>query len=303
MIEVKNLSKTYDNKVLAVDDISFSVEDGEIFAFLGENGAGKSTTINILCTILKKDKGEVKINGFDLDKQDPDIRKSIGVVFQGSYLDDRLTVYENLEARGMLYGYSAKEIKERINIVSDKLNMSSYIKRRYGKLSGGQKRRADIARAILHTPKLLFLDEPTTGLDPATRRTVWDTIKNIQAQTGMTIFFSTHYMEETEIATKVAIIKKGKIAVMDTPYMLKQNYSFDTLNMYAKDLTAITNYLKQREYQYIINNDYVTVRLKDSLQALPIIDALRGGLDSFEVMKGNMDTVFITVTGDGVNNE
>lgn len=298
MIEVKNLSKTYDNKVLAVDDISFTVDDSEIFAFLGENGAGKTTTINILCTMLRKDKGEVKINGFDLDKEDAAIRKSIGVVFQGSYLDDRLTVAENLAARGMLYGYSAKEIKERISSVSQRLNMESYIKRRYGQLSGGQKRRADIARAILHTPKLLFLDEPTTGLDPATRHTVWETIKEIQQQTGMTIFFSTHYMEETEIATKVAIIKKGKIAVVDTPYMLKQKYSFDTLNLYSKDLTNITAYLQSHEYEYKINNDYVIVKLKDSMRALPIIYALRGGLDSFEVMKGNMDTVFITVNGE-----
>jgi multidrug/hemolysin transport system ATP-binding protein len=301
MIEVRNLSKTYDNKVLAVDDISFSVNKGEIFAFLGENGAGKTTTINILCTMLKKDKGSVRINGFDLDKHDADIRKSIGVVFQGSYLDDRLTVAENLASRGMLYGYSAKEIKERIDLVSKRLNMDSYIKRRYGQLSGGQKRRADIARAILHTPKLLFLDEPTTGLDPATRHNVWQTIKEIQEQTGMTIFFSTHYMEETEIATRVAIIKKGRIAVMDTPYVLKQKYSFDTLNLFSEDLTAITNYLQENKYEYRINNDYVVVRLKNSLHALPIIDALSGKLDSFEVMKGNMDTVFIAVNGEGEN--
>ncbi len=298
MIEVKNLSKTYDNKVLAVDDISFTVEDSEIFAFLGENGAGKTTTINMLCTMLRKDKGEVKINGFDLDKEDADIRKSIGVVFQGSYLDDRLTVAENLTVRGMLYGYSAKEIKEKVKNVSQKLNMDSYIKRRYGQLSGGQKRRADIARAILHTPKLLFLDEPTTGLDPATRHTVWETIKEIQRQTGMTIFFSTHYMEETEIATKVAIIKKGKIAVMDTPYMLKQKYSFDTLNLFARDLTKIMAYLQEHQYEHRINNDYVVVKLKNSLQSLPIVDDLRGELDSFEVMKGNMDTVFITINGE-----
>lgn len=301
MIEVRNLSKTYDNKVLAVDDISFSVNKGEIFAFLGENGAGKTTTINILCTMLKKDKGSVRINGFDLDKHDADIRKSIGVVFQGSYLDDRLTVAENLASRGMLYGYSAKEIKERIDLVSKRLNMDSYIKRRYGQLSGGQKRRADIARAILHTPKLLFLDEPTTGLDPATRHNVWQTIKEIQEQTGMTIFFSTHYMEETEIATRVAIIKKGRIAVMDTPYVLKQKYSFDTLNLFSEDLTAITNYLQENKYEYRINNDYVVVRLKNSLHALPIIDALSGKLDSFEVMKGNMDTVFIAVNGECEN--
>lgn len=297
MIKVKSLIKSYGD-VQAVKGISFNVEKGEIYAFLGENGAGKSTTINILCTMLKKDSGEVSINDYNLDKQDNEIRNSIGVVFQGSYLDKRLTVYENLYTRGILYGYTEKEIKDRINKVEERLNMGEFIKRRYDKLSGGQRRRADIARAILHNPKVLFLDEPTTGLDPATRIIVWDTVKELKNEWGITIFFSTHYMEETEIADKIAIIKKGEIAVIGTPYGLKQKYSKDTLNIETSNNPYLIEFLDKGGYDYYKSNNHISIKLDNSLLSLPILEHIKKDLLSYEVKKGNMDDVFINVTDD-----
>lgn len=295
MIKVRNLSKSYGD-IKAVNDISFDVQKGEVYAFLGENGAGKSTTINIICTILKKDKGEVIINGHHLDKADDKIKKDIGVVFQGSYLDDTLTIYENLFARAMLYGFTTKQAKEQIKWVSEQLRLEEFIKRRYNKISGGQRRRADIARAILHKPKLLILDEPTTGLDPATRAMVWETIQSLKKEAEMTIFFSTHYMEEAENANRISIIKNGIIAVTDTPYVLKQKYSYDSLNLYG-EMDKIKEYLEKNNFVYATNNDYIIVKLKQSMLAIDIINAIKTDITSFEVEKGNMDTVFLTITG------
>lgn len=305
MIIVKNIHKSYGN-IEAVKDISFEVKQGEIYAFLGENGAGKSTTINIICTILKKDKGDIHINGFELDRQDNEIKKALGVVFQNSYLDNKLSVYENLATRAALYGFSRKEIKERIEKVAERLELCGFIKQKYSTLSGGQRRRVDIARAILHQPKLLILDEPTTGLDPATRVRVWETIKRLQEQTGLTVFFSTHYMEEAEYANRISIIKHGKLAVTDTPYMLKQKFSYDTLNLYGNK-PALIEYLKKTNHKFKLNNDHLSVKLKESMQSLSIVNDLKDQIQSFEVRKGNMDTVFLTVTGkenfEGVTNE
>ncbi len=294
MIEVKNLFKSYGD-IKAVQDISFYVKSGEIYAFLGENGAGKSTTINILCTVLKKDKGEIVINNQNLDKNENLIKKDIGVVFQGAYLDDRLTVFENLNVRSMLYGFSPNQAKDNVNRVADIFDLRQILKRRYSDLSGGKRRRVDIARAMLHEPKILILDEPTTGLDPATRNNVWKTIRRLRKEKGITIFFSTHYMEETENADKISIVKKGKIAVTDTPYMLKQKYSYDSLNLYGMTKT-ITKYLKDNKYKFKVRNDYIEVKLDNSMMSLDILKDLKENVTSFEVKKGNMDTVFLTVT-------
>ncbi|HHT83037.1 MAG: ABC transporter ATP-binding protein [Christensenellales bacterium] len=295
MIKVNNLSKSY-GEIKAVQNISFRVKEGEIYAFLGENGAGKSTTINILCAILKKDKGDVFIGGNKLDAEDEKIKKILGVVFQGSFLDEALSVYENLAVRAALYGFKKADIKKKIQEVADRLELNEFIGRKYKSLSGGQKRRVDIARAILHSPKLLILDEPTTGLDPATRAKVWRTIKDLRKETGMTVFFSTHYMEETEHADRISIIKKGRIAVTDTPYMLKQKYSYDTLNLYG-DNEKIIEYLKEKGVKHKIKNDYIAVKIKESLESVDIVNDIRESLKSYEVRKGNMDTVFLTVTG------
>ena len=295
MIRVENLYKAYGD-IKAVQDISFDVKEGEIYAVLGENGAGKTTTINILCAILEKDKGKVLINKHDLDKNSDLIKRDIGVVFQGAYLDDRLTIFENLYVRALLYGMSTKEAKQNIQTTADIFDLRDILKRKYKNLSGGQRRRADIARALLHSPRILILDEPTTGLDPATRNMVWKTIKRLRNEKGMTIFFSTHYMEETENADRIAIIKKGKIAACDTPHALKQKYSYDTLNLYG-DNDEIKKYLKEKEYKTKIRKEYIEVKLESSMKALDVLNDLREKVSGFEVRKGNMDTVFLTVTG------
>lgn len=221
IIEVKNLVKNYKD-VHAVNDISFTVEEGSFFAFLGINGAGKSTTINILCTVLEKTSGNVKIGGYDLDKERNKIKELIGIVFQGSVLDKQLTVKENLESRASYYGLNKKEIAKRIESLTQTFDLSEILKRKYGTLSGGQRRRVDIARALINRPKLLFLDEPTTGLDPKTRLQVWEIIHNLRKETGLTVFLTTHYMEETVDCDNVVIIDSGKIVANDSPHNLKK---------------------------------------------------------------------------------
>lgn len=210
IIEVKNLVKNYKD-VHAVNDISFTVEEGSFFAFLGINGAGKSTTINILCTVLEKTSGNVKIGGYDLDKEKNKIKELIGIVFQGSVLDKQLTVKENLESRASYYGLNKKEIAKRIESLTQTFDLSEILKRKYGTLSGGQRRRVDIARALINRPKLLFLDEPTTGLDPKTRLQVWEIIHNLRKETGLTVFLTTHYMEETVDCDNVVIMIRAKL--------------------------------------------------------------------------------------------
>ena len=228
IIEVKNLVKNYKD-VHAVNDISFTVEEGSFFAFLGINGAGKSTTINILCTVLEKTSGNVKIGGYDLDKEKNKIKELIGIVFQGSVLDKQLTVKENLESRASYYGLNKKEIAKRIESLTQTFDLSEILKRKYGTLSGGQRRRVDIARALINRPKLLFLDEPTTGLDPKTRLQVWEIIHNLRKETGLTVFLTTHYMEETVDCDNVVIIDSGKIVANDSPHNLKKDYSSNSL--------------------------------------------------------------------------
>ncbi|MBP5528546.1 MAG: ABC transporter ATP-binding protein, partial [Lachnospiraceae bacterium] len=224
VIEVRNLVKKYSNH-LAVDGIDFDVKEGELFAFLGENGAGKSTTINILCTILEKTSGDVKICGHELGKEDDLIRKDIGIVFQNSVLDDKLTVKENLYTRGSYYGLTKREIEDRLKSFYERFELEEIMKRKYEKLSGGQRRRVDIVRALLNNPKILFLDEPTTGLDPKSRKIVWDYIEYLRKEKGMTIFLTTHYMEETRDANHVVILDKGKVIARGTPTELKSLFA------------------------------------------------------------------------------
>jgi len=211
IINVSNLKKNYGN-VKAVKGIDFHVNEGQLFAFLGPNGAGKTTTIDIICTLLKPDSGAVTVNGYTLGKQDDKIRKNIGIVFQDNLLDNLLTVKENLYTRGSFYGLSKKELLVAVEKAARAADVESFYNRPYGKISGGQRRRADIVRALVNTPKILFLDEPTTGLDPQTRKSVWDTIRNLQKGTGMTVFLTTHYMEEAAKADYVAVIDNGQIS-------------------------------------------------------------------------------------------
>lgn len=296
IIKVSHLSKAY-GKVKAVEDISFYVEAGKLFAFLGPNGAGKSTTINTICTFLKPDDGEVTVNGCRLGREDDGIRKSIGVVFQENLLDGLLTVEENLLLRGSLYGMEKKELKEAVKRTVQVTELDSFLKRPYGKLSGGQRRRADIARALIHTPEILFLDEPTTGLDPQTRKNVWDTIKRLQKERGMTVFLTTHYMEEAEEADYCIVVDDGRIAAKGTPFELKERYTADRLLLKGKEPERLKAVLERRKTAYIRKAELFEIRLADTMGALPLLNEFQDYIKDFSVIKGSMDDVFIGITG------
>ena len=292
-IVVKDLKKKY-GALEAVKGINFTVEKQAFFAFLGPNGAGNSTTINMISTLLEKDSGSVFINGFELGGDDDLIRKEIGIVFQTSMLDDLLSVQENLEIRGRFYQLSKSKLKAQIEKLTEELSMQAFINQKYGKLSGGQRRRADIARALINEPSLLILDEPTTGLDPKTREEVWAYIEELRHR-QMTIFLTTHYMEEAAKASKVTIIDKGMIVAEGTPTELKRKYSYDRVRLSGKK-TAIKNHLKIQEIPYQQLEDVIEVKM-GSLESLDLLDALKPYLTSFEVIQGSMDDVFITLTG------
>lgn len=296
IIKVDNLIKKYGD-LTAVDDISFTVKEGDFFAFLGPNGAGKSTTINILCTVLDRTAGDIEVNGYKLGKDDEKIRNSIGVVFQGSHLDDLLTVEENIKVRASFYNVTGEEFEKRLENVAPMIGINDILNRRYGKLSGGQKRRVDIARALINEPKILFLDEPTTGLDPQTREKVWEVLSEIQKRNKTTIFLTTHYMEEANNADKVAIIDNGKIIVHDTPSKLKQKYTSNILKIMPKDESKLIEYLNSHQYKYKVKVDIVEVYVESSLESLQILKEIETNITTFEVLEGNMDSVFINLTG------
>jgi multidrug/hemolysin transport system ATP-binding protein len=295
IIKVSNLIKNY-GTVEAVKNISFEVEKGSLFAFLGTNGAGKSTTIDILSTLITKNSGRVIINDWELGKDDQKIRKDIGVVFQNSVLDNLLTVGENLSIRGSFYGLSGSKLNKRIKEVSEITQCDDFIDRRFGKLSGGQKRRADIARALINQPKILFLDEPTTGLDPKSRTSIWSTIGEMQKQLGMTVFLTTHYMEEAANADIITIIDKGQIVAEGTPYNLKEKYTDDLLKIYDVGNDVI-QYLNEKNIPHKVSKDVVSVIIKTADSAINILADLRDSITSFEMIHGNMDDVFLKAIG------
>lgn len=293
VITIENLKKNYGD-IKAVDDISFGVEEGSLFAFLGLNGAGKSTTINIIATLLKKDSGKVRILDYDLDAQAMQIRNSIGIVFQGSILDSTLSVKDNLRIRASFYGCYGEAWKKRLRELSDLLSLDDILNRPYGKLSGGQRRRVDIARGLINKPQILILDEPTTGLDPVTRKTVWEVIDRIRREDKMTVFLTTHYMEEANDADDVVIIDAGKIAARGTPVQLKNEFSRDYLIVYSHRNDALDKVFEGLEYEY--DGAYRAV-LSSSSQAKEILAKHGKLIEDFEVVKGDMDDVFLNVTG------
>lgn len=297
-IEIKNLSKSY-GSLKAVDNISFYVEQGSLFAFLGPNGAGKSTTISILNTFLKPDGGTVRIGGRVLGKEDGKIRSEIGAVFQESLLDPLLSVKDNLTFRGSFYGLRGKNLKNAVESAAEKTGVTEFLSRPYGRLSGGQRRRADIARALLNTPKILFLDEPTTGLDPQTRLAVWETVEKLQKESGITVFLTTHYLEEAENADYVVIMDNGKIAAKGTPLELKTKYVSNMLHLYPIDekKQALIRLLKDKNINFTLLNDSLQIPLSDTFSALPLIDRTKEYIIDFEVQKGTMDSLFVAVTG------
>lgn len=299
-IEISGLKK-YFGDVKAVDDISFDVEKGSLFAFLGLNGAGKSTTINIICTLLKKDEGKVFVSGLDIDKNPNEIRKRIGVVFQGSILDEKLTVYDNLSVRAGFYGVYGGRWKRRLEELDNLLNIKELLKRPYGKLSGGQKRRVDVARGLINSPDILILDEPTTGLDPHTRKTVWEVVERLREDTGMTVFLTTHYMEEAKGADDVVILDAGKIAARGTPVELKNAYSKDRLIVYREKNAETDKAFEKLDCAY--ENGAYRITVKDGEEAKKLLNSYPGLISDFEFLKGDMDDVFLNVTGKKLTGE
>lgn len=295
MIDVVGLTKRYGN-VTAVDDLSFHVDEGQLFAFLGRNGAGKSTAISCMTTILGFDAGTITLAGRQVGRDDHEIRGEFGVVFQNSVLDPILTVDENLALRGHFYGVPAARIDELV----EKVGLTDFRDRRYGVLSGGERRRVDIARALLHSPNILFLDEPTTGLDPQSRRTVWQVLAELRNEAGLTIVLTTHYMEETEDADEVLIIDRGRALVQGTPIALRAEHSEPHLSLVTADPAvarrALARHLEEGE---VIADDggSVSAHVADTAAARAILDELGADLLDFEFRHGSMDDVFLSVTG------
>lgn len=292
IIEIENLSKSFKD-VKAVSDLSFSVKKGELFAFLGVNGAGKSTTISIICNQLKKDSGKIVIDGVDIDKNSESINSKLGVVFQASVLDGFLNVYDNLKNRAALYGIYGKEFEKRLDELSDILNFKDLLKRSVKKLSGGQRRKIDIARALFHHPKILILDEPTTGLDPQTRKNIWNVINKLRKEEQITVLLTTHYMEEAADADYVVIIDSGKKVASGTPLELKNKYTGDFITLYnVKEEDVI-----KLGFPYEVIRDSYRIAIPDTKTASDLIIEHQDIFNDFEITKGKMDDVFLQVTG------
>lgn len=292
IIEINGLNKSFGD-VKAVRDLSFHVQKGELFAFLGVNGAGKSTTISIMCGQLRKDSGSVVICGENIEHGLDKITRKLGVVFQNSVLDKSLSVRDNLRSRAALYGITGKEFKSRLSELAAMLDFETILDRTVGKLSGGQRRRVDIARALLHKPEILILDEPTTGLDPQTRKLLWDVVSDLRKSEKMTVFLTTHYMEEAADADYVVILDSGMIAAEGTPLELKNAYTGDFITLYGADKSAIDPLGLPCEAL----RDAVRISVPNTAEATRLIVGHPELFTDYEVTKGKMDDVFLAVTG------
>ena len=292
VIEIEHLNKSFGD-VKAVQDLSFHVKSGELFAFLGVNGAGKSTTISILCGQLRADSGTVTVCGHSVSEEPAAIAAHLGVVFQNSVLDQPLSVRDNLRSRAALYGITGQAFEARLQELARLLDFENLLRRTVGKLSGGQRRRIDVARALLHKPEILILDEPTTGLDPQTRRQLWDVIATLRREDGMTVFLTTHYMEEAADADYVVILDSGRIAAEGTPLYLKNTYTGDFITLYGAEKAAVDGLgLPTEELR-----DALRVSVPDTAAATRLIVAHPELFTDYEITKGKMDDVFLAVTG------
>ncbi len=296
IIEVRDFVKQYD-KFTAVNNVSFDVEEGSIFAFLGPNGAGKSTTINTLCTIFDKTSGSLTIDGKDVSREKDAVRSVIGVVFQEPTLDNKMTVLENLIMHCHFYGIPKSETKERIQFVLNLVDLLEWKKAMVSSLSGGMKRRVEIARSLLHYPKVLFLDEPTSGLDPQTRAHIWEYVVKLQKEKNITIFLTTHYMDEAEICSKVAIMDAGKIVAMDTPYRLKQQHTKDKANITTSDEEGLEKHLNLGGFVYKKKTGYYSIEVHDLPKLMEIISEQKATISDLEIKKGTLNDVFLEITG------
>lgn len=292
IIAIERLNKSFGD-IHAVNDLSFQVRPGELFAFLGVNGAGKSTTISILCGLLKQDSGSVRVCGAEVGHADSALAHRLGVVFQASVLDQALTVRDNLTSRAALYGITGKALRDRLNALSEMLDLKPLMSRTVGKLSGGQRRRIDIARALLHAPEILILDEPTTGLDPQTRKMIWDAVRTLRKTENLTVFLTTHYMEEAADADYVVILDAGKIAAEGTPLQLKNAYTGDFVTLYHADEAAV----RALGYPVEVLPDALRVAVPDTRAVTELIVKSPALFTDYEVTKGRMDDVFLAATG------
>ncbi len=294
ILRVENLSKRF-GQLQAVDDLSFVVESGKLFAFLGQNGAGKSTTINMLIGTLSADNGNIVYGG---DKTFKQFKNKIGVVFQNNIFDELLTVEENIKLFGRLYTPNKQNIKERYEELATLFDFKSFEKKKFKNLSGGQKRRVEIARALFNTPEILFLDEPTTGLDPKTRIDVWKVVNKVRKETGMTVFLTTHYMEETGDADEVVIIHNGKKIAGGTPAELKEKYSCDKVKIVPKNPKRFEKLVGGMEYERVA--DHFEFLFKDANAEIELLEKYKNEIKFFEVLRGSMDDVFLNAVGENV---
>ncbi len=302
LINIQGLTKKYQQKEV-VSSLDLKVEKGSLFAFLGPNGAGKSTTINMISTAIKPTSGSIFVDGLEVGKENSKIRQKIGIVFQDNVLDDLLTVEENLLFWGKIYSLSKNELNKQLDFLENLLHLTDILKQRFGTLSGGQKRRAEIARAIIHRPLLLILDEPTTGLDPKTRVQVWQTITYLREKLGMTVFLTTHYMEEAAEADKIAVINHGELIALGTPNQLRNKYSRDSLTLYQTSLEDLKIECEKRKLGYTEGIDFIRIQVRDTDEALHLLNELNDLYQSFEVRKGNLDDVFLALIKGGTNND
>ncbi len=299
-IQVKNLHKSYGDKA-AVKGIHFSVKKNAFFALLGPNGAGKSTTIEILSTLLEKNQGDIAINGYTLGQDDAAIRQTLGVVFQYSVLDPSLTVLENLKLRAAFYHLNGEALEERLAFLDQLIHFSPFQDQRFQTLSGGQKRKADIARALLHNPEILILDEPTTGLDPKSRKEIWQLILQLKSISKMTVFLTTHYMEEVLDADHVIILHEGRIRAEDSAERLRIKYANDTLKIVPKN--DLESQLKQANIPYQKHNTTLHLPIETSFQGIDLVQQFKDQIETFEIVKANMDDVFLNITGERLEAE
>lgn len=299
-IVVKDLVKNYDD-IKAVKKISFTVKKDSFFAFLGPNGAGKSTTINIIATLLDKNDGTISVLDNEIGKDDSKIRNKIGVVFQNSMLDDLLTVKENLIVRASFYNISKHDLLIRVDEINEFLEIKSFLNQRYGELSGGQRRKSDIARALINWPEILILDEPTTGLDPKSRRDIWRLIDKLRKEKEITIFLTTHYMEEVLDANKVVIIDEGHIVATGSSEELRLKYSNDRVKIIPNN--NLEKILKEDKVDYYVVNDTINIILENCFKGIDFIEKYKEHIREFEILRGDMDDVFLNITGRKLVNE
>ena len=293
-IEIIGLQKEYGD-IHAIKNITFSVEKNSFFAFLGPNGAGKSSTINIISTLLKKDNGSVKVLGYEVGKEDNKIRERIGIVFQTSVLDKTLTVKENLLIRSSFYRMNKRDFNIRIEEINEYLDIIPFFEQRYGSLSGGQKRKADMARALLNWPELLILDEPTTGLDPKSRKDIWKLISRLRSEKEITIFLTTHYMEEVVDANKIVLINEGKLVAIGTAEELRQKYSRNRLKIILS--SGLEDEFDCDNVNYYIVNDTINIDIDTCYSGISLINKYQKHIKEFEILRGDMDNVFLNITG------